>query len=278
MPPPAHSAAFGGRPASNAHARRTEVGRDCARVLFRVDCPARAPVLDSDSAKARRGRIVTDQVAPSTGQTFEEVRRALTGSEGGVEALDKRFRARLEIRFSMWMENRARFNPEMKRRIQVDDVVQETLVRAYRDLGQVKDGQSGSFWKWLCVVGRHAMLDAIRHATTAGAGVQHEKHAVEVGGQRVDPLAAVAARDGRPAHRAHHRDLNERLGRAIAGLPPRESFVIKEFFLSGRTLDEIGEMLGIQRVRAHQIKARALLQMKRALGGTGAFERLLATG
>lgn len=247
------------------------------RLRPRTGCPGGSAALHSPAGQVSREQSVTSGMAVPSGQTFEEVRRALAGSQSGLEELDRRFRPRLEIRFAAWMSSPTRFNPNLRRRVLLDDVVQETLLRAYRDMAQVTDPRQGSFWKWLCVVGRHAMLDAIRRATTDSGGVQREQHAHEVGGERLDPLAAVPARDARPARQAHERELHERLGQAIAALPPREGFVVKEVYLSGRSLDEVGALLGIQKVRVHQLKARALQALKRALGGSTAFLRLLAS-
>jgi RNA polymerase sigma factor (sigma-70 family) len=63
-----------------------------------------------------------------------------------------------------------------------------------------------------------------------------------------DPLDSIQAHD---------------LRSAIARLPEREGLVIREYFLEQRTLEEIGQQLGISQSRVGQLRDRALELLKR---------------
>jgi RNA polymerase primary sigma factor len=75
-----------------------------------------------------------------------------------------------------------------------------------------------------------------------------------------------------PARQAEERDLRQRVERALAGLEPREEEVVRQRFGLGRpvhrTLEEIGQHLGLSRERVRQIEACAIekIRSSRAAG------------
>jgi RNA polymerase sigma factor (sigma-70 family) len=196
------------------------------------------------------------------GPTFEDVRRALSGSQGGYEALDRRFRPRLEVWVARLRADPSRFGVRWKRHIQTDDVVQEALRRAYAGLQGLTDPTTGSFWTWLKHVAHNALIDLMRRQ----GGHAHDVEASADDGAG-EPAQRVPAREPKPLAHLLALDLRERLGRALATLDPRDAQVLELCYLSGRTLAEIGELLGVRTTRVHQLKARALLRLRDTLGG-----------
>ena len=69
-----------------------------------------------------------------------------------------------------------------------------------------------------------------------------------------------------PAHRAEQEELREQVAAALETLTPREQEVVRlRFGLAdgwGRTLQEIGQQLGVSRERVRQIERKALQQLR----------------
>lgn len=136
-------------------------------------------------------------------------------------------------------------------RARAEDIVQETLVRAWRNLGDLDDGR-GSIRPWLFTVARRVSIDAHRSRTA---------RAVEVGDAA---LAAVPATD----------DIESSLDRilvadALNSLSAEHRAVIVEIYYRGRNVAEAAAALGIP---AGTVKSRsyyALRALKLALAERG---------
>src|SRR5436309_14311150 len=120
----------------------------------------------------------------------ELVAHAVAGDVGAFEGLVARHHAAC-LRFAAHM---------LGDRIEAEDVVQETLLRAYRSLGRYQERQQFRPWLFRILVNR--CRTAVRRK-----GVQRLRTA-----DRLDP-DRVAAGDGTAAF-----DLRSRLARAISGL------------------------------------------------------------
>lgn len=109
-----------------------------------------------------------------------------------------------------------------------EDVVQETLVRAWRNLPELRT-DSGSLMPWLATVARRVVIDDRRRAGTRPLDT------VEDAGDRAAPVAAE----------------DERLLReivvteAMMSLSPAHRQVLTETFLLDRTLQEAAEAIGV---------------------------------
>jgi RNA polymerase sigma-70 factor (ECF subfamily) len=109
----------------------------------------------------------------------------------------------------------------------LDDVVQETFIRAFRAVGTFR-GQC-RFRTWLLTIGGNVLKDAHRRAKRA----------------RVVPLAdELRSTDGDPHEQAVAAEAEGRLGEALQGLPrlQREVFLLRA--QQGLEYDEIATALG----------------------------------
>jgi RNA polymerase sigma factor (sigma-70 family) len=123
-----------------------------------------------------------------------------------------------------------RHTPMLERRVRrilgtydgdVDDIVQESWLRALRSLHQWRG--TGSFSTWLCIIGTRAALNAIRR----------RRRLVEM----VDDMAFDD-----PGHSTDHIDID----RAAAHLSPRRREVFELYDALGFSHREIGQRLGIR--------------------------------
>ncbi|MEU5867162.1 MULTISPECIES: sigma-70 family RNA polymerase sigma factor [unclassified Nonomuraea] len=109
-----------------------------------------------------------------------------------------------------------------------EDVVQETLVRAWRNLGDLRT-DNGSLMPWLATVARRVVIDDRRRAGTRPLDT------VEEVPERAN---AVAAEDDRLLREIVVTD-------AMLSLSPAHRQVLTETFLRDRTLQEAAETIGV---------------------------------
>lgn len=78
----------------------------------------------------------------------------------------------------------------------------------------------------------------------------------------VQALVCGARTHDDPLRLASHTQAGRMLQDAINSLTPREASVIRERFFAGSSLDEVAQMLGITRTRAHQIECKAMRKLR----------------
>ncbi|WP_074713317.1 RNA polymerase sigma factor [Arthrobacter alpinus] len=127
---------------------------------------------------------------------------------------------------------------------EADDVVQDALVTAWKDIGSLQDGAAVKAWL-MRIVGHRAV----------DAGRRRKVH------DNLDDQADPADRKPTPEQAAVAGSARLALSRALARLPEeqRRCWVLKEF--GGQSYDEIAEALGISAasVRGRLARARTTL-------------------
>jgi RNA polymerase sigma-70 factor (ECF subfamily) len=112
-------------------------------------------------------------------------------------------------------------------RQQAEDVVQETMLRAWRQGGKL-DGSAGSLMPWLATVARRIVIDEQRKRDARPAEAGDEKlERASVGDLTDDVLRSVIVTD------------------ALRTLSPSHREVLNATILSDRTVNEAAELLGI---------------------------------
>ena len=137
-----------------------------------------------------------------------------------------------------------------------EDVVQETFLKAYRQLGRFES--RANFGTWLHRIAVNCSIDLIRsrkHQETS-----HDAADLDVldssDDQRVDPS---------PERLMLSTEVQERVGRAMEGLTEMEraAFVLRHF--EGQSIEEIGSALGLKANAAKHSIFRAVRKMRLAL-------------
>jgi RNA polymerase sigma-70 factor (ECF subfamily) len=173
------------------------------------------------------------------------VQRVRAGDESAFEHLFERHRARVA-------RVAARFFP---RREQIEEIVQETFVKAYFALDSYAGAHAASFAAWLSQIAVNAAYDELRRARRRpqDAGQSLTEDETQQLGARLDRIVS-AEPDIESA--LISRDLAAKL---LARLDPEDELVLIMLDAEGLSVAEIAELTGWSaskvKVRAHRARA-----------------------
>jgi RNA polymerase sigma-70 factor, ECF subfamily len=137
---------------------------------------------------------------------------------------------------------------------QAEDVVQETFLRAYRSLGKF-DGRS-QFGSWLYRIAVNCAYDLMRHEKRRGGASDLPDDGV---------LELLASDEPHPDRRVQSGEIGRAVRRVLAAMSAaeRSAFALRHF--EGRSIQEIGQMLGMRDGATKQAVFRAVRKLRAAL-------------
>ena len=185
------------------------------------------------------------QVVPrdSTGNL---VRKAKLGDRAAFDALVERHRARLEAFID------PRLGRQLRPKIGVEDVLQDTFLRAFRSLDRFSMKDEESLCRWLCGIAEHVILYAAQK-------YQHERTPIH---------RDLPGGDPSPTKMARRNERFERLRGALADLGAEHREVILLARIERLKIKEIAERMSRSQDAVKQLLARALRKLKSAFGDT----------
>jgi len=138
-----------------------------------------------------------------------------------------------------------------------EDVVQETFLRAYRQLA--KFDERASFGTWIYRIAANYALDMMRSRNRRGE--QHRSG----GGEAADSLLSMPTGDPPPDRLAWSGEVREHVAEALDELSAAErlAFVLRHF--EGMGIEEVSRTLGCQPGAAKHSIFRAVQKLRRAL-------------
>jgi RNA polymerase sigma-70 factor (ECF subfamily) len=145
-----------------------------------------------------------------------------------------------------------------------EDVVQETFLKAYRQLAKF-DGRA-SFGTWLHRIAANCALDIVRARRRRGEHYSEPSGSDgEVGSLTDDPVHSAASAEPAPDRLAMGSETRRRVAEAMNELSvaERAAFVMRHF--EGVSMEEIGRVLGCQTGAAKHSVFRAVQKLRRAL-------------
>ena len=139
-----------------------------------------------------------------------------------------------------------------------EDVVQETFLRAYKQLGRFES--RANFGTWLHRIAVNCSIDLIRSRPHREAG--HDAPDLEQFGASVEPGDQTRVS---PERLMLSTEVQERISSAMSGLSAMEraAFMLRHF--EGMPVDEIGKTMGIQVNAAKHTIFRAVRKLREAL-------------
>lgn len=140
------------------------------------------------------------------------------------------------------------------------DVVQATLVKAMRKLGDYR-GDAAMF-TWLCQICRREIADHVRSQRRRSDKVVLIEDSAEVRAA-LGSIEAPASDD--PLKRCDGAELQRLVHAVLDRLPNRYGEALEWKYVEGRSVEEIGDLLGIGHTAAQSLLARARVAFRDGL-------------
>jgi RNA polymerase sigma-70 factor, ECF subfamily len=183
--------------------------------------------------------------------TFALLEKAKTGDEAALSRAFEKHQRRLAVLIHY------KLSPHARRFCDVEDLVQETYLRAFRDIGGFTYQAPGSFLRWLSAIADHAIADRMRYQNRerrAGEEVPFRSASNPGGPEPADTKT--------PSRLFAQQEAVERLLARLDALPEdyRQALVLAK--IEGLTTLEIAERLGKSREAVALLVYRALKRFR----------------
>ena len=200
----------------------------------------------------------------STGQTEQElIAKATYGDRGALEELLLTHSARLSRYVA------PRLPSSLRGVVGTEDILQQTFVQAFRDIGKFRQTTGRSFFAWLKAIAEHRLQDALKELRRKKRGRgYHQVHGlVDVdASSAADLVELLSDRHHTPSRLVAQREAVRAVQAGIAGLPDLQREAIRQHLLDGKSLAETAEAMnrtpGAVRALIHRGKQR----LREALG------------
>src|ERR1051326_6361060 len=138
-----------------------------------------------------------------------------------------------------------------------EDVVQESFLRAYRQLG--KFDERASFGTWLYRIATNCSLDLVRSRKRRSENLAPADPEME------DPMVSLPAADPNPERLSLSGEIRDRLAEAMneRSATERTAFVLRHF--EGMCIEDVSRVLDCQPGAAKHSVFRAVQKVRRAL-------------
>lgn len=140
------------------------------------------------------------------------------------------------------------------------EVVQATLIKALRAL--VKFRGDAALFSWLCQICRHEIVDHLRALKRRSDRVILIDDTPEL---RAALESIEAPAELEPANRYGTDETRRLIQSVLDRLPARYGDVLEWKYIEGRTVEEIGALLGVGHTAAQSLLARARVAFREAL-------------
>jgi RNA polymerase sigma-70 factor (ECF subfamily) len=139
-----------------------------------------------------------------------------------------------------------------------EDIVQETLLRAHRQLARYES--RSSFSTWLYRIAANCSLDLIRARKRRGLAQERD-----VDEETANSLARVPAPEPSPERLAYGSEMQQKVAQAMNQLSSQErtAFVLRHF--EGHSIGEIGSALGLSENATKHSIFRAVRKLRQSL-------------
>jgi len=189
--------------------------------------------------------------------TFTLLEQAKAGDEAALSRAFEKYRRRLTVLVHF------KLSPGARTFADVEDIVQEVCLRAFRDLDRFSYQSPGSFLRWLSSIADHAIVDRVRYrnrACRAGDDVRLRSES--------NPLGPEPADTKTPSRLLAQQEAVERLLARLERLPEdyREAIVMAK--IEGLSTGEMAERLGKSREAVALLVYRALKRFRAIREGT----------
>lgn len=134
----------------------------------------------------------------------------------------------------------SRLGPGLRARVEPEDILQESLLQAWRDRGTARFESPRAFRAWLLTVIDHRIRDLAGHAGAQKRGGGRGGAALTDIGLDHEPSGSTT-----PSRLAVHREQAAAMNEALAGVPAEWREVVRLRLFHQMTLQQVGEQLGL---------------------------------
>jgi RNA polymerase sigma-70 factor (ECF subfamily) len=189
--------------------------------------------------------------------TFALLEQARSGDQDALSRVFEKHRRRLAVLIHY------KLSPQARRFCEVEELVQETSLRAFRDIERFTYQSPGSFLRWLSSIADHVIVDRMRYQNRecrAGEEVRFRSESNPAGPEPVDT--------GTPSRLLAQQQAMERLLARLDLLPDdyRQALVMAK--IEGLTTAEIAERMGKSRDAVALLVYRAIKRYRELLKET----------
>jgi len=154
----------------------------------------------------------------------------------------------------------SRLPATLRGRMDASDLVQETLLQAYRDLDEFRGTTDGELRAWLLRLLEHQLIDAVRY---------HRRQRRDARREQPDGTSAIAADTRTASGVVQSREVHELFWKAMGELPEHYRTVILLRQQQDLTFEEIGRRMDRQADSVRMLWGRAVLALGAALRRMG---------
>jgi len=183
--------------------------------------------------------------------TFALLEKARTGDDNALSEVFEQYRRRLMVLVHF------KLNPQARGRGEMEDVVQEVCLRAFRDLDRFTYRTPGSFLSWLSAIADHVIADRARYRSRecrAGEEVPFRSES--------NPLGAEPADSKTPSRLFGQQEAMERLLVRLSRLPDDYRQAILLARIEGLPTAEVAERMGKSREQVALLVYRAVKRLR----------------
>lgn len=156
-------------------------------------------------------------------------------SASGCESLLERYRSYLRLLAETKLDRR------LRAKIDPSDVVQETMLQAYRAWGDLRGASEGERLAWLRQILMRTLLHAVRDFGRAKRDVAREQPLVRLADHSSAQLEALCAADQTsPSQVAERAEELLRVADAIEQLPEEQRSAVLAYYWRGASMEDIG--------------------------------------
>jgi RNA polymerase sigma-70 factor (ECF subfamily) len=152
--------------------------------------------------------------------------------------------------------------------ISPEDIIQEAFSQAFQSIGGFRPTGPDSFFKWVCTIADHRVVDAVRAHKSAKRG--GGKPSGAPGARTASSVAAlidlVATNQQAPSHAARGQEAMAAVQVALAGLSPEYKRALQLRYLEGLSVSEVSARMGRTESAIHKLCSRALQDLRDAMG------------
>lgn len=139
-----------------------------------------------------------------------------------------------------------------------DDVLQQTYVDAFRDIGRFVGDEGRAFEAWLHTLAKRNMLDGIKMLEADKRG--GDRRRIEPGSREESMVALYEVLGGAittPSRKVARREAGDALKKALDSLPTAYRQVIEMYDLEGRPIEEVAAELKRSSGATYMLRSRA---------------------